>query len=136
MAKKWVLVVDDDPGILEIIAAALDHPALSVTTAGDALQAFIQARDLKPIVIVSDIQMPKYGDGSTILKRLREDPRIPRVPIVFMTGMDMAKARALLPKNDPMIGLVPKPLNLEALRDYVWKLAGIAPSSPPTGETR
>ena len=136
MPKKWVLVVDDDPGILTIVTSALDHPALSVTTAVDALQAFIQARDLKPLVIIADIQMPGFGDGSTILKRLREDPKIPPVPIVFMTGMDLAKARELLPKNDPMIGLMPKPLNLQMLRDYVWKLAGIAPAAPPSGETR
>jgi CheY-like chemotaxis protein len=133
VAKKWVLVVDDDPGILTIVSAALDHPSLSVTTAQDALQAFIQARDLKPLVIIADIQMPGFGDGSTILKRLREDPRIPPVPIVFMTAMDLAKARALLPPNDPMIGLMPKPLDLAALKGYVWKLAGIAPSAPPPG---
>ena len=108
MAKKWVLVVDDDPAVLTIVADFLEHPELSVTTAGDALQAFIQARDLKPIAIVADIQMPVYGDGTTILKRLREDPNIPPVPIVFMTGMDLAKARKLLPANDPMIGLMPK----------------------------
>ena len=133
MPRKWVLVVDDDEAIQTMVAEALEHPELSVTTAGDALQAFIQARDLKPIVIVSDIQMPVYGDGSTIVKRLREDPRMARVPIVFMTGMDLAKARALLPKDDPLIGLMPKPVNLDMLRDYVWKLAGIA---PPPGEAR
>ena len=136
MAKKWVLVVDDDPGVLTIVTAALEHPALSVTTAVDALQAFIQARDLKPLVIITDIQMPGFGDGSTILKRLREDPKIPPIPIVFMTGMELSKARELLPKNDPMIGLMPKPLNLEMLRGYVWKLAGISPAAPPSGEKR
>ena len=76
MPKKWVLVVDDDPAILEIVAGALEHPELSVTTAGDALQAFIQ------------------------------------------------------------IGLMPKPLNLDRVRDYIWKLAGIPPAAPPAGGTR
>ena len=134
MPKKWVLVVDDDPGVLSLVATALEHPVLSMTTAADSLQAFIQARDLKPIVIIADIQMPGYGDGSTILKRLREDSKIPRVPIVFMTAMDLVKARELLPKNDPMVGLMAKPLDLKALRDYVWKLAGIA--VPPAGDAR
>ncbi|MFI5361605.1 MAG: response regulator [Elusimicrobiota bacterium] len=135
MPKKWVLVVDDDPSIAMIVSDALEHPELSVTTANDALQAFIQARDLRPIVIVSDMQMPGYGDGSTILKRLREDPRIPRMPIVFMTGMDLAKARELLPKNDPLVGLMPKPVDLDMLRDYVWKLAGVDAPPAPSGGT-
>jgi CheY-like chemotaxis protein len=135
MQKKWVLVVDDDPAILTLIEDALDHPELSVTTASDALQAFIQARDLKPMVIIADIQMPMYGDGSTILKRLREDPRMAYVPIIFVTGMDLDKARELLPKNDPLVGLLPKPVDLELLRDYVWKLGGVVAVKPPPGGT-
>ncbi|MBI4061728.1 MAG: response regulator [Elusimicrobia bacterium] len=124
-AKKWILTVDDDPAILEILEAALSHPELTVTSASDSLQAFIQARDLLPILIICDICMPGYGDGTKTLKLLREDPRIPRVPILFMTGMDLKKARALLPADDPTIGLIPKPLDLETLRSYVWKLAGV-----------
>jgi CheY-like chemotaxis protein len=133
MPKKWVLVVDDDPSILTIVSEAIEHPDLSVTTATDALQGFIQARDLKPIVIISDIQMPGFGDGTTIVKHLRADAYFARVPIIFMTGMEMAKARELLPKNDPMIGLVPKPIKLDVIRDYVWKLAGIIAVNPPPG---
>lgn len=134
MAKKWVLVVDDDPLIMMVVADALEHPQIKVTTASDALQAFIQARDLKPIAIISDINMPTFGDGSTILKKLREDPSMPRIPVIFMTGMELSKAQELLPKNDPAIGLMSKPVNLDLLRDYIWKLAGIAPAAPPTGK--
>lgn len=73
MARKWVLIVDDDPAMLVMIEDALAYPDLNITTASDALQSFIQARDLKPIVIISDIQMPGYGYGTTTLTRLRED---------------------------------------------------------------
>jgi len=128
--KKWILAVDDDPAILMILEDTLAHPLLTITTATDAMQGFIQARDLAPILIISDIQMPGYGYGTETLKLLREDPRIPRVPIIFMTGMDLAKARALLPANDPTVGLMPKPLDLEKLRDYAWRLAGIDPANP------
>jgi hypothetical protein len=53
------------------------------------------------------------------------------MPIVFMTGMNMAEAAALLPKNDPTIGLIQKPIDMNALRDYVWKLAGLGPLPKP-----
>lgn len=131
MAKKWILLVDDDPSILMILEEALQHPAFTITTASDALQAFIQARDLKPFLIISDIHMPGFGDGPSTLKRLRADPRIPRVPFIFMTGMDLVKAKELLPKNDPTIGLMPKPLQLDKIRDYVWKLAGVSSAPAP-----
>lgn len=127
-------MVDDDPAILAILEGALAHPGLTITTASDALQSFLQARDIKPFLIISDIQMPGYGDGTKTLKMLREDPRIPRVPIIFMTGMDLKKARELLPAGDPTIGLIAKPIDLARLREYVWKLAGItAPEALPPG---
>lgn len=128
--RKWILTVDDDPSILALIGDALSHPDLTITTANDALQAFIQARDIAPVLIISDIQMPGFGDGTRTLKMLREDPRIPRVPILFMTGMALDKARALLPAGDPTIGLLAKPLDLDKLRDYVWKLAGVSEPKP------
>lgn len=131
MAMKWILIVDDDPSILMLLSTALEHPELRITTAMDALQAFIQARDLKPLLIISDIMMPGYGDGTTTLKRLREDPRVPVCPIIFITAMDPSQARPLLPTNDPTIGLMQKPVDLRRLRDYVWALAGLsAPASP------
>ena len=123
--KKWILAVDDDPGILLILEDVLAHPELTITTASDAMQAFIQARDIAPLLIISDIQMPGYGYGTETLKMLRGNPGTARVPIVFMTGMELTKARALLPADDPSVGLVGKPLDLERLRDYVWKLAGV-----------
>lgn len=124
--SKWLLMVDDDPAILAILEDALAHPGLRITTASDALQSFIQARDIKPFLIISDIQMPGFGYGTQTLRMLREDPRIPRVPILFMTGMDLIKARELLPADDPSIGLISKPLDLVRLREYVWRLAGVA----------
>ena len=48
MPKKWVLIVDDDPANLLLLESVIEHPGIDVTTATDALQAFIQARDLKP----------------------------------------------------------------------------------------
>lgn len=132
MPKKWILIVDDEPANLMLLESVLEHPEFNVTTATDALQAFIQARDLKPFLIISDINMPGYGDGTTTLKRLRQDPRVPICPIIFVTAMDLADARKLLPNNDPTIGLLQKPVNLVMLRDYVWKLAGITASAKPT----
>ena len=132
MPRKWVLVVDDDSSILTVVEEAIEHPELSVTTAGDARQAVIQARELKPIVIVTDISMPGQ-DGSLILKLLRREPGMLKCPVIFMTGMALEVARELLPQDDPSISLISKPLKLEMLRDRVWALAGIAPAAPPFG---
>lgn len=123
--SKWILIVDDDPAILAVTEAALSHDSLRITTASDALQAFIQARDLKPAIVVSDIQMPGYGNGPDALKKLRSDPRIPQVPFIFVTGMPLDQAKALMPPNDPLIRLLPKPIDFDVLRKLVWGYCGI-----------
>ena len=132
MPRKWVLVVDDDPAVLAMLQASLEHPDLSVTTAKDAQTGFIQAKTLKPFIVISDIMMPGEGNGLTLLQRLREDPGMPRIPFIFMTGIDMEKAKSIVPQNDPTIGFMQKPFNTDRLRDYVWALAGIA--AEPQGE--
>lgn len=123
--SKWILIVDDDPAILAVTEAAIAHPSLRITTAADALQGFIQARDLKPLLVISDIQMPGYGTGPEALKKLRGDASVPHVPFIFVTGMPLEQARKLMPDNDPMIRLLPKPIDFEALRKLVWSYAGI-----------
>lgn len=123
--SKWILIVDDDPAILAVTEAAIAHPELRITTASDALQAFIQARDLKPALVISDIQMPGYGNGPDALKKLRSDSRIPHVPFIFVTGMPIEKAKALMPPNDPLIRLMPKPIDFDILRKLVWGYCGI-----------
>jgi len=126
MKKKWILIVDDDPAILLLIEAAIEHPSLTITTATDALQSFIQARDLSPLLIISDIQMPGFGNGPEALKKLRSDPSVPKVPFIFITGMPLDQAKALLPPDGPMVRLLPKPINFDHLRKLVWDYAGIA----------
>ncbi len=124
--KKSILLVDDDSRVLDMLEEALAHPELALTKSHDALQAFITARNLSPLLIICDIRLPGYGDGTKMLKLMREDLRFPRVPFLFISGMEQKKALAMLPTNDPSIGLMSKPLDLMKLRDYVWKLAGVA----------
>lgn len=133
MPRKWVLVVDDEPSVRSLLESALNHPELCVTTAADAEQGYIQAKELKPVVVVCDINMPGLSDGRSVYTRLRADPSLPRMPVVFMTGMPMAEARKLLPKDDSSIGVLPKPLDIPRLREFVWKVAGVDPAAAPGG---
>lgn len=125
MSQKWILLVDDDPAILMVTEAALSHPNLRITTASDALEGFIQARDLKPLLVVSDIQMPNYGNGPDGLRKLRQDPRMQNIPFIFVTGMPLEEAKKLIPPDDPLIRLLPKPIDFDILRKLVWSYAGI-----------
>ena len=86
MAMGTVLVVDDDPSIIELVEIALEDQGYVVLSAvnGAALQI---ARDRQPDVILLDILMPGM-DGVEVSKRLRADPATARIPIVAMSAQD------------------------------------------------
>lgn len=134
MARRWILVVDDDPLTLQVVEEFLQDSGFHVTTAADAMQCFIQARDLKPVLVISDIQMPGYGSGDAALRELRKDPRLASIPFIFITGMDLEKAHKLLPSNDPTVRLIRKPLDWELLRRMIAELTG-TPATKVQGQS-
>ena len=125
MAIRWILVVDDDPMMLSLAAEFLQGPDFRVTTASDAMQCFIQARDLRPVLIISDMQMPGYGTGDNALREMRKDPRLKGIPFIFVTGMTLADAQKLLPVNDPTVRLMNKPVDWNKLRQWIFEMTGL-----------
>lgn len=119
MAKGTVLVVDDDPFIIDFLEAALEDEGYSVlaTVDGDALQI---AHDLHPDVILLDIMMPGM-DGVEVSRRLRDDPATADIPIIVMSAQDRLRATAaLMPVNDRL----PKPFDLTKLFSTVAQWVG------------
>jgi CheY-like chemotaxis protein len=121
--------VDDDPMMLQMLEEVVHGPDMRVTTASDPVQAFIQARDLKPALIISDIQMGRFGTGDQTLRELRKDSRLTGIPFIFMTGMELDKAKEIIPQNDPTVRLLQKPIDWKLLETYVMELTGLKFSS-------
>jgi sigma-B regulation protein RsbU (phosphoserine phosphatase) len=86
MAKPRILVVDDTPANIKILADLLRKDyLLSVATSGaDALE--IAASDDRPDLVLLDIMMPEM-DGYEVCRRLKADPRTQDVPVIFVTAM-------------------------------------------------
>lgn len=124
MAKKWVLVVEDDPVVRDILIEWLEERGLSVTSADDAMQAFIQARDLKPFLVLCDLMMPIWGSGADAYKKLRANPATKEVPIVFVTGADPVLAEKMVP-DEAKVRLIFKPVQWPLLARAVEELTGI-----------
>jgi CheY-like chemotaxis protein len=127
MAREaFVLVVDDDPMLLTLVATALEKAGYRVTTATDAWQQVVQAQGMKIGLIISDIMMPGVGTGVDAVKQLRALPWVsPRLPVIFMTALSLDKARELIPPGDPSIRLLSKPIDFEALRAAIRELTGV-----------
>lgn len=87
MPEKTVLIVDDDPFILDILSRQLKSKKLRVLSTTDPETAFTLAEKEHPDLIISDIAMPAL-DGFTLLKGLRENKVTSQIPLVLLTGSD------------------------------------------------
>jgi len=85
--KKRLLVVEDDARLLEAIAACLEQENYEVMTARNGGDALVRVAETIPDLIVSDVMMPR-GDGYSLVKNLRSNPRTDLIPIVFLTAKD------------------------------------------------
>jgi DNA-binding response OmpR family regulator len=83
-ARK-VLVVEDEPPILTLIASFLTTAGYTVVSTGQPKEALELARRESPDLVVSDISMPEM-DGYAVLRALQADPATARVPVVFLTA--------------------------------------------------
>jgi DNA-binding response OmpR family regulator len=122
MPEAFVLVVDDDPTVLDLVTLRLETAGYRVTTASDAWAEVIQAQGLKIGLIITDIQMPGAGTGVDAFKRLRAAS--PALPVLFMTAMRPEDAKALIPP-DPRVRLIHKPINFEQMRAAIKELTGV-----------
>ena len=84
---KTVLVVDDDPFILDLMSRFLKAKGFRVLTTTDPESAFAIAKREVPRLIISDLAMPGI-DGFTLLQGLKGDAGTNPIPLVLLTGSD------------------------------------------------
>ncbi|GAA2703005.1 response regulator transcription factor [Micromonospora olivasterospora] len=106
-----LLVVEDDPNILELLSASLRFAGFDVATATSGSAALNAAKDHRPDLVVLDVMLPDL-DGFEVIRMLREGGT--RTPVVFLTARDATddKIRGLTLGGDDY---VTKPFSLEEL---------------------
>ena len=82
-----ILLVDDEPDILEILEFNLRKEGFEVATAGNGLAGLALAREIHPDLIVLDIMMP-IMDGVEVCRQLRADPTFDSTVITFLTARE------------------------------------------------
>jgi DNA-binding response OmpR family regulator len=107
--KSRILVVDDEPDVLDLVTYNLARAGFQTDTAADGAEALRQARSTAPDLILLDLMLPEM-DGLEVCKLLRRDPKTSAIPIIMLT------ARAS--EVDRIVGLelgatdyVPKPFS-------------------------
>ena len=111
-----ILVVDDEPPILELVRYTLEDEQIRVLEASDGAQALEAALAARPDLILLDVQMPRL-DGLEVCRRLRADPALAGTRIVMLTaaGQDADRARGLAAGADEYLTKPFSPLALFTL---------------------
>jgi two-component system, OmpR family, response regulator len=106
-----VLVVDDEPGIVDVVSMALRYHGFGVETAGSGREALDRVRRWRPHVMVLDVMLPDM-EGFEVARRLAAEHA--EVPILFLSARDATadRVRGLTTGGDDY---VTKPFSLEEL---------------------
>jgi two-component system phosphate regulon response regulator PhoB len=92
--KAKILVVDDEPDALELIAFNLKTAGFDVLTASDGEAALQLARSHLPDLVLLDLMLPEV-DGLEVCKILRRDPATSAIPIIMVTAKAAEMDRVL-----------------------------------------
>jgi two-component system OmpR family response regulator len=122
-----VLVVDDEPNILELLAAALRLSGFEVHAAENGSRALSTAKEIRPDIVVLDVMLPDC-DGFDLARQLRSS--LDQVPVLFLTARDAVEDRiaGLTAGGDDY---VTKPFSLE---EVVLRLRAILRRTQPLRE--
>lgn len=85
MEKKRILVVDDEPDLVEMVKMRLEAFGYEVSVAGDGQEGLDKARAQKPDLIILDIMLPKI-DGYKVCRMLKFDEKYKKIPVIMFTA--------------------------------------------------
>ncbi len=85
MAEK-ILIVDDDPDLVESVRIILESKGYEVEAAYDGVEGLQKVKEFNPDLIVLDVMMPKKN-GYEVCKELKSDPKYSNIPILLLTAV-------------------------------------------------
>ena len=92
---KKILVVDDEPGLVEIVRVNLEWEGYEICEAFDGQEGWDKVQSEKPDLVILDVMMPKMS-GLALLERIKAAPHICAVPVIMLTvrarDVDIIKA--------------------------------------------
>jgi DNA-binding response OmpR family regulator len=120
--KPLVLVVDDDPDLVEMLSMKLDSENFRVATAYDGEEAWDRIKEEKPALVILDVMMPKKH-GYTVCDEIKNDPQYQDIVVILLTAVASAVASTTYTHKDGMTTLaddyIAKPIDMDNLVDIV-----------------
>ena len=120
--KDLILVVDDDPDLVDMVSTKLEANNYRTAKAYDGLEAWEKIRQEKPALIILDVMMPNK-DGYVTCEEIKQDPNYRDIAVVLLTAVvDKLPTTTYTHhsgRTTPADDFIPKPLDLDKLMDIV-----------------
>ena len=89
MSKKYVLIVDDDPDLVETVCMMLEDKGYEVGKAYDGVEGEEAIKERQPDLLVLDVMMPRK-DGYQLCAELKADSATKDIPVILLTAVGEA----------------------------------------------
>ncbi|MGC8492502.1 MAG: response regulator transcription factor [Syntrophobacteraceae bacterium] len=120
--KRLILVVDDDPDLVEAVSMKLQGSDFRVAKAYDGIEAWEKIRQEKPDLVLLDVMMPRK-DGYELCREIKEDPQFKDIAVVLLTAVaeNVKSSRYTHQdgKSTPADDYIAKPIDLDRLMEVV-----------------
>ena len=125
MDKKYILVVDDDPDLVETLAMMLESKGCEVGRAYDGIEGEESIKERRPDLVILDIMMPRK-DGYVLCAEMKADEKTMDIPVVLLTAVGEAVPTTSYTHADGMSteadDYIAKPIDTEGLWEVVSAL--------------
>jgi CheY-like chemotaxis protein len=126
-----ILVVEDNPNVLELLDVTLrfkGYPVVTARNGQDALESIARER---PAIVITDILMPKM-DGYSLAHNIRKNPLIAQIPIIFISATYITAEDKKFALSLGAVRFIEKPIDTE---DFLLSIAEIlTQGAPETGQ--
>jgi DNA-binding response OmpR family regulator len=125
MAGKYILIVDDDPDLVETVAMMLEAKGFEVGKAYDGIEGEDAIKKRRPDVLVLDVMMPRK-DGYQLCQELKSNKWTNDIPIILLTAVGEAVPTTRWSHAEGMAieaeDFIPKPVDAATLVEAVERL--------------
>jgi two-component system, cell cycle response regulator DivK len=123
--KKKILIVDDEPDVLDWFSTLFEDNGYSTITARDGFEGFEKAESEIPDLITLDITMDKES-GIKMYRKLHDSETLKNIPVIMITGVDPQFKQFIERRKqvDPPAAYFEKPIDEEAVLRKIKELIG------------
>jgi DNA-binding response OmpR family regulator len=125
MNAKYVLIVDDDPDLVETVSMMLESKGFEVGKAYDGIEGEEAIKKRRPDVLILDVMMPRKN-GYELCKELKSNKWTQEIPVILLTAVGEAVPTTSYSHAEGMAveaeDFIPKPVDAATLVEAVQRL--------------